>query len=90
MPKYPIPVVLQGRLAVAKSHQIRGLGSILLADSLHRADQASQVMTVYAVVADALNDRVAEFYQQFRFIPMPSQPPKLFWPMESVATLFHE
>ena len=47
-------------------------------------------MAVYAVVVDALNDRAAEFYQQFGFIPMPSQPLKLFLSMESVTTLFDE
>ncbi len=90
LPRYPVPVVLLGRLAVTKSHQGIGLGSILLADSLQRVVQASQVMAVYAVVVDALNDRAAEFYQQFGFIPMPSQPLKLFLPTETVATLFDE
>jgi hypothetical protein len=44
-------------------------------------------MAVYAVVVDALNDRAAEFYRQFGFIPLPSQPLKLFLPVDSVATL---
>jgi GNAT superfamily N-acetyltransferase len=88
LPRYPVPVVLLGRLAVAESHQRMGLGSILLADALQRIGQASQVMAVYAVVVEALNDRVAEFYRQFGFIPLPSQPLKLFLPMECVATLF--
>ena len=44
-------------------------------------------MAVYAVVVDALNDQAAEFYQQFGFIPLPSQPLKLFLPTDSVATL---
>lgn len=87
LPRYPAPVVLLGRLAVAESHQGMGLGSILLADALQRIAQASQVMAVYAVVVDALNDQAAEFYRQFGFIPMPSQPLKLFLPMESVASL---
>jgi predicted N-acetyltransferase YhbS len=90
LPRYPVPVVLLGRLAVAKSHQNKGLGSLLLTDALQRVLQASQVMAVYAVVVDALNERAAEFYQQFGFIPMPSQPLKLFLPIESVATLFDE
>ncbi len=76
-----------GRLAVAESHQGQGLGSILLADALQRIVQASQVMAVYAVVVDALNDRAAKFYQQFGFIALPSQPLKLFLPMDSVAAL---
>jgi ribosomal protein S18 acetylase RimI-like enzyme len=80
-------VVLLGRLVVAKSHQGMGLGSILLADALQRIAQASQVMAVYAAVVDALNDQAAGFYRQFGFVPLPSQPLKLFLPMASVAKL---
>jgi predicted N-acetyltransferase YhbS len=80
-------VVLLGRLAVGESHQGKGLGSILLADALRRIGKASQVMAVYAVVVDALNDQAADFYRQFGFIPLPSQPLKLFLPMDSVAAL---
>jgi GNAT superfamily N-acetyltransferase len=87
LPRYPVPVVLLGRLAVAKSHQGQGLGSILLADALQRIVQANQVMAVYAVIVDALNDRAAVFYQQFGFISLPHQPLKLFLPMDSVADL---
>ncbi len=87
LPRYPVPVVLLGRLAVAESHQGKELGSILLADALQRVAQASQVLAVYAVVVDTLNDRASKFYRQFGFIPLPSQPLKLFLPMESVATL---
>ncbi len=87
LPRYPVPVVLLGWLAVAKSHQGKGLGSILLANALQRIAQASQVMTVYAIVVDALDDRAAEFYRQFGFIPLPRQPLKLFLPMETVSTL---
>jgi predicted N-acetyltransferase YhbS len=79
-------VVLLGRLAIAESHQGMGLGSILLADALQRVVQASEVMAVYAVVVDALNDRVAEFYRQFGFIPLPSQALKLFLPIDSFTT----
>ena len=87
LPRYPVPVVLLGRLAVAESHQGMGLGSILLADALRRIAQASQVIAVYAIVVDALNDQAAEFYRQFGFIPLPSQSLKLFLPMDSVAAL---
>lgn len=87
LPRYPVPVVLLGRLAVAGSHQGLGIGSVLLADALQRIVQASQVMAVFAVIVDALNDRAAKFYRQFGFIPMPNQPLKLFLPMDSVAAL---
>ena len=87
LPRYPVPVVLLGKLAVAESHQGQGLGSILLADALQRIVQANQMMAVYAVVVDALNSRTAEFYQQFGFTPLPSQPLKLFLPMDTAADL---
>ena len=87
LPRYPVPVVLLGRLAVARSHQGKGVGAILLADALRRGALASQVIAVYAVAVDALNDRTAEFYRQFGFIPLPSQPLKLFLPMTSIAGL---
>lgn len=44
------------------------------------------MMAVYSVVVDALDDRAADFYRQFGFIPLPTQPLKLFLPMDSVAT----
>ena len=42
-------------------------------------------MAVYAVVVDALDERAAEFYRQFGFIPLPSQPLKLLLPMDTVT-----
>jgi GNAT superfamily N-acetyltransferase len=84
LPRYPLPVALIGRLAVAESHQGKGLGSVLLADALQRVAQASQAMAVHAVVSDALHDRAAAFYRHFGFAPLPDQPLKLFLPMNSV------
>jgi GNAT superfamily N-acetyltransferase len=87
LPRYPVPVVLLGRLAIAESNQGMGFGTILLADALQRIAQASQVMAVYAVVVAALNERAAQFYRQFGFIPLPSHPRKLFLPLDSVTSL---
>ena len=84
LPRYPVPVALLGRLAVDKSRQGQGLGAILIADALQRIDLASQVIAVNAVVVDALNESAAEFYRQFGFIRLPSQPLKLILPMDTV------
>jgi GNAT superfamily N-acetyltransferase len=85
LPRYPVPVALLGRLAVDKSCQGQGLGTVFVADALKRIALASQVMAVYAVVVDALNESAAEFHKQFGFIPLPSQPRKLFLPMDTVT-----
>jgi GNAT superfamily N-acetyltransferase len=84
LPRYPVPIALLGRLAVDSSHHSQGFGAVLIADALQRIAMASQVLAVYAVVVDALNESVAEFYRQFGFIPLPSQPLKLFLPMDTV------
>jgi len=81
LPNYPIPVALLGRLAVDKQYQGQRLGSILLADAVQRVEQASEILAVYAIVVDALNPSVAEFYQSFGFVPFSAQPLKLFLPM---------
>ena len=81
LPQYPVPVALLGRLAIDKQYQGQRLGSILLADAVQRVEQASEVLAVYAIVVEALNTSVAEFYQTFGFIPFNNQPLKLFLPM---------
>ncbi len=83
LPNYPLPVALLGRLAVDQQYQGRRLGSILSADAVQRVEQASEVMAVYAIVVDALNPSVAEFYQQFGFIPFADQALKLFLPLDA-------
>jgi GNAT superfamily N-acetyltransferase len=83
--KYPVPVALLGRLAVDKSHQGQGVGAILIANALQRIAMASQVMAVYALVVDTLNESAAEFCRQFGFIQLPSQPLKLFLPVDTVT-----
>ncbi|MDJ0862966.1 MAG: hypothetical protein QNJ87_16435 [Gammaproteobacteria bacterium] len=87
LPKFPVPAVLRGRPAVARPRQGEGLGSIPLADALKRMAQARQVMAVYAVVVDALNERVAEFDEPFGLRSLPSQPLEFFPLMDSVITL---
>ncbi len=87
LPCYPVPVAMLGRLAIAGSFQGQGLGPILIADALKRVSRAGQVMAVYALVVDALNEQAAYFYHRFGFIPLPSNPLKLFLPMDSVTNL---
>lgn len=87
MPRYPLPVVLLSRLAVDQQYQRRGLGSIMLADALRRVVQASEVLAVYAVVVDAIDERAAGFYKQFGFLQLKSNPLKLFIPLDSFRRL---
>lgn len=85
MPHYPVPAALLGRLAVDRAWQGRRLGAFLLLDAVRRVLQASAAMAIYAVAVDAKTEGAARFYQRLGFIPFPSDPGRLFLPLETVA-----
>ena len=88
LPKHPHqPATLLGRLAVDRRNQKLGIGEILLLDALRRSYILSEQIRSIAVVVDALNQNVSEFYQQYGFIPLPDQP-KLFMPIKTIRQLF--
>lgn len=84
LPKYPVPVVVLGRLAVDRSAQGEQLGRFLLKDALHRALAVSLQIGCYAVCVRALHESAAAFYAKFGFVPFEADPLGLFLP---VATL---
>jgi GNAT superfamily N-acetyltransferase len=86
LPRYPVPVALIGRLAVASDFQGKGLGSILLADACRKVAHASATLAVAGIVVDAKDVAAAAFYRHFGFLPLPGQPARLLLP----ATAFQE
>ncbi|WP_028873968.1 GNAT family N-acetyltransferase [Tepidiphilus margaritifer] len=85
LPRYPVPVALLGRLAVARQFQGQGLGSILLADACKRVAAASKTLAVAALVVDAKSPKAAAFYQHFGFIELPGQPGRWMLPRAHFA-----
>ena len=63
----PIPVILLGQLAIDSDYQGRGLGSDLLFDAGRRSLAAADVIGARAIVVQALDERVATFYQHHGF-----------------------
>ena len=86
LPRYPVPVALIGRLAVATKAQGEGLGSILLADACRKVAHASAMMAVVGIIVEAKDVTAASFYRHFGFSPLPGQPTRLLLP----ATAFSE
>jgi len=70
LPRYPVPVALIGRLAVATDCQGKGLGSILLADVCQKITKASATLAVVGIVVDAKDLTAASFYRHFGFTPL--------------------
>ncbi|MCL2647452.1 MAG: GNAT family N-acetyltransferase [Phycisphaerales bacterium] len=63
----PIPAMVLGRLAVATTHQGRGLGRDLLHDAVLRTLQASEIAGFRALLVHALHERAARFYERSGF-----------------------
>lgn len=87
VPRYPlVSATLIGRLAVSRTRQGEGLGSLLLADAVQRAYASAETVGSSMLVVDALNDRAAAFYEGFGFQPLPESL-RLVLPMRSIAEL---
>jgi ribosomal protein S18 acetylase RimI-like enzyme len=83
LPKYPIPTVHIGRLAVDVRHQGRGLGETLLVDALRRSATAARSVGVYGVDVIALHAKARAFYLKYGFVEMLDAPLHLFLPIET-------
>lgn len=87
LPRYPIPVVHLGRLAIDLKSQGKGLGELLLIDALKRAVQASEQLGIYAVEVRALNDSARNFYLKYGFTPLLDDEFHLYLPMKTIRKL---
>ena len=87
LPRYPVPAVLLGRLAVDRDVQGSGLGEFLLMDAMYRTLLATQVMAVHAMVVDAKDAAAAKFYRKYGFIDFPNNIQRLFLPMATIRQL---
>jgi GNAT superfamily N-acetyltransferase len=82
-----VPVVLIGRLAVDRSEQGKGLGSLLLVDALRRSVDISKQIGIQAVEVDAIDDAARSFYLKFGFRSLLDDPRHLFLPMHEIRKL---
>ncbi len=67
IPRYPLPVMLIGQLAVDLKFQGQRLGEFLLMDALNRVLLFKQGIGVAGVRVDAMNDKAKAFYQKYGF-----------------------
>ena len=87
--RHEVPVFRLGRLAVDRSVQGLGLGGqLLLAAGRRSLLVASQVGGV-ALLIDAKNARVAEWYESYGAVPMLDAPLSLLLPFKTIYTALH-
>jgi len=87
LPRYPVPVIHLGRLAVDVSTKGQGLGKILLLDALRRAASVSDQLGIYAVEVHALNEVARDFYLKYGFTSLLDDKRHLYLTMKAIRKL---
>lgn len=89
LPRYPVPVVLLGRLAVSSEHQGMGLGAKTLVNALRHAASLNEAgLPSYGLILDVLDEQSLKFYQHFElFEPFTDDPMRLFVPMLTIEKI---
>jgi GNAT superfamily N-acetyltransferase len=82
-----IPTILLGRLAIDKEFQGKGIGKLLLIDSLRRCCDISESLGIFAVIVDPLDNEAETFYEKYGFIKLPDSG-KMFLAMKTIKELF--
>lgn len=70
----PIPVVVLGRLAIARTHQRRGLGRALFQDAARRILHASEAIGIRGMLVHALSEDAKAFYGNLGLEPSSLDP----------------
>ena len=85
LPRYPVPMLRIGRLAVDVRHQGGGIGRDLLAFALQLALEFSQQVGLYAVLVEVKNSKVKAFYTRLGFMATADDPLCLFLPLATLS-----
>jgi GNAT superfamily N-acetyltransferase len=70
----PIPIIVLGRLAVARSQHGKGLGRALFRDAGLRVLQAAGIIGVRGVLVDAISNEAKAFYLALGMVVSPINP----------------
>lgn len=82
--RHDIPVFRLGRLAIDKSMQRNGLGGQLLLSAGRRSLHASQEVGGVALLIDAKNEGIAQWYASYGALPLLDTPLSLLLPMATI------
>ncbi len=77
MGRFPIPVVILARLAVALQDQGRGIGVSMLVDAIRRTLSIADQAGVRALLTHPIDDEASRFYQRFGFEASPMREQQL-------------
>lgn len=84
LPRYPIPAMRIGKLAIGLETQGKKIGALLLKDALLRAVNISSQVALHFVVVDALNEKAKSFYLKYGFTAFEENPLTLVISLETI------
>jgi len=87
LPKHGLPVSLVARLAVSEHRKKQGIGALMLFDAMARCARVASDIGGVAIVVDALDESVIDWYAQFGFKRFEPSSRKMFIPMVTVRQL---
>lgn len=73
-----------GRLAVSKAHQRQGIGKLLLVAALEKFLEIYRTAGGIGLFVDAKDHEAKRYYEQFGFVPLPSNELQLFLPVKTI------
>ena len=85
--RYPVPVMILARLAVAQAHQGKGLGRALLKDALLRTAQAADIAGIRCLVVHAKDDAARQWYASWEFESSPTDAYHLYLMLKDLKAL---
>jgi len=86
----PIPVVVLGRLAIARTHQGRGLGRALFQDAARRVMHAAQEVGIRGMLVHALSEDAKAFYLRLGLQVSPLDPMMLMITMADLRVALED
>ena len=81
LPRYPVPCFRLGRLARAIESCGAGLGEILVGCAVDRCLRARSLVSAYALLVDAIDEKAKTFYMRYGFFPCMDAPMTLYLPL---------
>lgn len=85
--RYPVPVMILARLAVAQAHQGKGLGRALLKEALLRTAQAADIAGIRCLLVHAKDDAARQWYASWEFEPSPTDAYHLYLMLKDLKAL---
>jgi ribosomal protein S18 acetylase RimI-like enzyme len=73
-----------GRLAVAKAYQRQGVGKTLLVAAMGKFIEIFNTAGGIGLFVDAKDQEAKNYYEQFGFVPLPSNELELFLPVKTI------